>query len=92
MPDHPMAHPPKSCNQTGRPSLARQQRHARLAAELRSNLRKRKAQALARELDASLGPQGGGEQPKQPDAREANPAVQIGTKAGTKTGTEGGAA
>jgi hypothetical protein len=85
MPDHPMAHPPKFCNQTGRPSLARQQRHARLAAELRSNLRKRKAQARARELGA----QGGGEQPnKQPDAREANPAAQI----GTKTRAEGGAA
>jgi hypothetical protein len=88
MPDHRMAHPPKSCNQTDRPSLARQQRHARLAAELRSNLRKRKAPARARELDASLGGPGGGERPEQPDASEANPAA----KPGTKAGAEGGAA
>jgi hypothetical protein len=81
MPDHPMAHPPKPCNQTVRPSLARQQRHARLAAELRSNLRKRKARARARELDASLGAQAGGEQQAKPAAKTT-----------TGAGPEGGAA
>ena len=88
MPDHPMAHPPKSRNQTDRPSLAQQQRHARLAAELRSNLRKRKAQARARALDASRRAQGGDEQPDQPDACEA----KMGAKTGAVRGAEGEAA
>jgi hypothetical protein len=76
MSDDAMAHPPKSRTQTGRTQLARQQRHARLAAELRSNLRKRKAQARTRvpqdaSLDASPGAQGDDRRPDPSGAPEA---------------------
>ncbi|MBO0763123.1 MAG: hypothetical protein J2P50_00820 [Hyphomicrobiaceae bacterium] len=54
---------------------ARAQRRARLAAELRSNLKKRKEQARGRELnnapDAAETKPARGEQEDQPNAREA---------------------
>jgi hypothetical protein len=76
MSDDAMPHPPKSPTQTGRTQLARQRRHARLAAELRSNLRKRKAQARTRvpqdaSLDACPGAQGDEQGPDPSGAPEA---------------------
>ena len=72
MSDRAMPHSPKADTK----QLARAQRHARLAAELRSNLRKRKEQGCGRtpqEAPATHngvhnGPDNGNE---QPDAREA---------------------
>ncbi len=64
MSNRPMAHPPKADTK----QRARSQRHARLAAELRSNLRKRKAQARGRTLPETS-ESGYGDD--QPDAREA---------------------
>jgi len=66
-----MAHPQKADTK----QLARERRHARLAAELRSNLRKRKEQARGREPLKASGP---GEGNDQPDAREAANAHQRG--------------
>jgi hypothetical protein len=75
MSDDAMAHPPKSRTQTGRTQLARQQRHARLAAELRSNLRKRKAQARTRvPQDASLDASPGAFPGAQGDDRRPDPS------------------
>jgi hypothetical protein len=62
MSDRPMVHPA----QTDTKQLAREQRRARLAAELRSNLRKRKEQARGRSLPGS-----DSNETDQPDAREA---------------------
>jgi hypothetical protein len=64
MSDRPMAHPQK----TDTKQLARERRHARLAAELRSNLRKRKEQVRGRGPLEAPGP---GYENDQPDAREA---------------------
>jgi hypothetical protein len=64
MSDRPMAHPQK----TDTKQLVREQRRARLAAELRSNLRKRKDQARGRALPEAPGSV---EENDQPDAREA---------------------
>ncbi len=67
-----MAHP----QQTGTKQLAREQRRVRLAAELRSNLRKRKEQARSRTLQGAPGLNDGpnnksDNEDDQPDAREA---------------------
>jgi hypothetical protein len=68
MHNNPMAHPTKAHSKL----MAQQQRRARLEAELRSNLRKRKDQARGRaERDPSGLPQAEGEPEQQPDAREA---------------------
>jgi len=68
MSDRAMPHSPKADTK----QLARAQRRARLAAELRSNLRKRKEQGRGRTLQEAPGihngPDNGNE---QPDAREA---------------------
>jgi hypothetical protein len=69
-----MAQPSK----TGKKSLAQQQRHARLAAELRSNLHKRKAQARGRvlrgESDAGGKPSGLPDWREDPDGAKDEPA------------------
>jgi hypothetical protein len=52
-------------------SLAQEQRRARLAAELRANLRKRKAHARSRAPDASEATQGRDRRQDEPDAQEA---------------------
>ena len=64
MSDRPMAHPSKGDTKR----RAREQRRARLAAELRSNLRKRKEQARSRVLQGASGSK---YENDQPDAREA---------------------
>ena len=72
MSDRAMPHSPKADTK----QLARAQRRARLAAELRSNLRKRKEQGRGRTLQEAPGvhnghnngPDNGNE---QPEAREA---------------------
>jgi hypothetical protein len=68
MSDQAMPHSPKADTK----QLAREQRRARLAAELRSNLRKRKEQGRGRTLQEApgvhIGPDNGNE---QPEAREA---------------------
>jgi hypothetical protein len=73
-----MARPPG----TDTKQHARERRRARLAAELRSNLLKRKAQARGRALPgaplAGDNPDNGND---QPDAREAANADMRGTKA-----------
>jgi hypothetical protein len=65
-----MAYPQKADTR----QLAREQRRARLEAELRSNLRKRKDQARSR-LQVAPGAQNGGD---QPDAWEAASAEERG--------------
>jgi hypothetical protein len=68
MPTGPMAPPTKNDSRL----RAQEQRRARLAAELRSNLKKRREQARERALCDAPGPaQGSSEQEQQPDAREA---------------------
>jgi hypothetical protein len=64
MSNRPMAHPPS----TDTKQLAREQRRARLATELRSNLLKRKEQARGRALPEATGSE---HENDQPDAREA---------------------
>ena len=71
MSDRAMPHSPKADTK----QLARAQRRARLAAELRSNLRKRKEQGRGRTLQEAPGvhngPNNGDNGNEQPNAREA---------------------
>ena len=78
-----MPHSPKADTK----QLARAQRHARLAAELRSNLRKRKEQGRGRTLQEAPGVHNGPDNGpnnaqangnEQPDAREAASADKRG--------------
>jgi hypothetical protein len=71
MSDRAMAQPQKADTK----QLAREQRRARLAAELRSNLRKRKEQARVREPLAAPAP---GHATGQPDAKETANAHDVG--------------
>jgi hypothetical protein len=64
MSNRPMAQPQKSDTK----QRARAQRHARLGAELRSNLVKRKAQARSRALPEAVNSEDGND---RPDVREA---------------------
>ena len=68
MHNSPMPHPTRVQTK----SLAQEQRRARLASELRANLRKRKAQARGRALDDAPDPaQGRDRRQDEPDALEA---------------------
>jgi hypothetical protein len=78
MSNRPIAHPQKADTK----QLAREQRHARLAAELRSNLLKRKEQARGR----ARGAPESDKESEQPDAREAAGADQRGPREGLPEG------